>query len=285
VPVISLRHHTAYRYDRPIRLGPHSIRLRPMQGGHRGLRSYALLVTPQPVFLRWQLDCYGSPLARVVLGEPTDRLDVVVELVADLAPQDPFNFLLEPGAEAWPFRYAAEEEAALGQYLRPDAASPALQAFTAATAPGPTVQLLLDLTARVRERVAYTVRMEPGVWSPERTLGEGLGSCRDSAALLVQLLRLHGIAARFVSGYLVQVPEDGAPESADLHAWAEAFLPGAGWFGLDATSGLATAEGHIALAASPYPTDAAPVTGTTEPAEVSLETRMTVTRMPEAEKE
>ena len=159
-----------------------------------------------------------------------------------------------------------------------DQPGPLLQAMRDATVPGPTVALLLDLTRQVLARTAYIVRLEPGVWDPDRTLTEARGSCRDSAWLLIQLLRLHGIAARFVSGYLIQLFDD-KPDVVDLHAWAEAYLPGAGWVGMDATSGLLTAEGHIPLAASPYPIAAAPITGTVAPSQVVLETDMQVRRL------
>ena len=159
-----------------------------------------------------------------------------------------------------PFRRCAEPGPLLAELVR------------ATSVAGETVAFLLTLAPAVLARVAYTVRMEAGVWTPEQTLATGRGSCRDSAWLLVQLLRQHGVAARFVSGYLVQTPEDGSPRQAELHAWAEAYLPGAGWIGLDATSGLLTAEGHVGLAAGPSPDDAAPLSGTVEPGVVRLET-------------
>jgi transglutaminase-like putative cysteine protease len=215
-----------------------------------------------------------------VLPGPVDAMDVVVDLVADLSPQDPFNFLLDPDAASWPFRYDSLTADDLGQFRRADHAGPLLQALRDETASSAsTISLILELTHRVRDRVAYIVRMEPGVWNPDRTLAEARGSCRDSAWLLIQLLRMHGIAARFVSGYLIQLPDDGTPDVADLHAWAEAFLPGAGWIGLDATSGLLTAEGHLPLAASPHPISAAPITGTVEPSGVVLETDMQLRRI------
>ena len=275
-PLVGLVHRTSYRYDRPVRLGPQNIRLRPIRHGRTPILEYRLHIDPEPSSLHWQQDPHGNSLARVVLPGPVEALDVVVDLVADLSPQDPFNFLLEPGAESWPFRYEPSMADDLSQFRHTDHAGPSLQALRDETPPSstPTVGLILELTHRVRDRVAYIVRMEPGVWNPDRTLIEARGSCRDSAWLLIQLLRLHGIAARFVSGYLIQLPGDGTPDIADLHAWAEAFLPGAGWIGLDATSGLLTAEGHIPLAASPYPIDAAPITGTVEPSGVVLETDM-----------
>ncbi len=278
-PKVGLVHRTVYRYDRPVRVGPQSIRLRPMQGTRAPIASYALRVSPPPASIHWQQDPLGNTLARIVLQDATEHLEVVVDLIADLTPQDPFDFLLEPQAADWPFLYN-EVADDLAQFRKPDHPGPSMEALRAESpASSPTVPLLLALNRRVRDRVAYITRMEAGVWNPDRTLAEGQGSCRDSAWLLVQLLRMHGIAARFVSGYLVQLPEDGEPDNAELHAWAEAFLPGAGWIGMDATSGLLTAEGHIPLAASPHPILAAPVTGTVEPSGVVLETSMQVRRV------
>lgn len=261
-------------------LGPQSIRLRPMPNARTPIPSYALHIHPAPASLHWQQDPHGNTLARVVLAGLVESMEVMVDLVADLSPQDPFNFLLDPDAESWPFRYDPLMADDLGQFRRADHAGPLLQALRDETASSAaTISLILELTHRVRDRVAYIVRMEPGVWNPDRTLAEARGSCRDSAWLLIQLLRLHGIAARFVSGYLIQLPNDGTPDVADLHAWAEAFLPGAGWIGLDATSGLLTAEGHLPLAASPHPISAAPITGTVEPSDVVLETDMQLRRV------
>jgi len=261
-------------------LGPQSIRLRPMPHARTPIPSYALRIDPAPSSVHWQQDPHGNTLARVVLPGPVDAMDVVVDLVADLSPQDPFDFLLDPDAESWPFRYDPLMADDLGQFRHADHAGPLLQALRDETASAAsTVSLMLELTHRVRDGVAYIVRMEPGVWNPDRTLAEARGSCRDSAWLLIQLLRLHGVAARFVSGYLIQLPDDGTPDVADLHAWAEAFLPGAGWIGLDATSGLLTAEGHIPLAASPHPISAAPITGTVEPSGVVLDTDMQLRRI------
>ena len=132
----------------------------------------------------------------------------------------------------------------------------------------PTVPFLADLNAAVHRDVAYSERMESGVQTPDETLRAAIGSCRDSAWLLVSLLRQYGIAARFVSGYLVQLTPEA--DTTDLHAWTEAYLPGAGWVGLDPTSALFAGEGHIPLAATPRPSSAAPITGATEPVEVSF---------------
>ena len=269
----SLVHRTEYHYERPVRLGPQWVRLRPLPDPRLPPAPYRLTVEPAPLSLHWQTDPLGNHVARLVLPQPLGLLVLEVEVTLDLTPANPFDFLLEPEAGQWPFRYAADLSDALMAFRRADHAGPLLEALWADTAqPAETVPFLLGLAARVRDAVAYIVRMEAGVWPPDRTLSEGRGSCRDSAWVLVQLLRMHGVAARFVSGYLVQQPEDGSVPVAELHAWAEAFLPGAGWVGVDATSGFLTAEGHIPLAASPDPVGAAPLSGTVEPGAVRLET-------------
>ena len=280
-PRATLTHRTVYHYSRPVRLGPQWLRLRPRPDPRVPIPGFHLQIDPAPAALHWQADACGNHVARLVFPDPLARLDILATLTLDRSPRNPFAFVLDPPAAEWPFHYDPQDAEALAPFLRPDHPGPLLQALRAATAPAQeTVALLLGLAARVRDNVGYVVRMEPGVWPPDWTLREGQGSCRDSAWLLVQLLRLHGIAARFVSGYLIQQPDGGGPPGAELHAWAEAFLPGAGWVGADATSGLLTAEGHVALAAAPGPLAAAPLSGTVEPAETRLETSVAVEPLP-----
>ena len=287
MPHATLLHTTVYSYERPVRLGPQWIRLRPMPNPRAPQPRYALRVSPEPTALHWLVDPLGNLVARAVVPGPTGRLRIEVELGLDLSPRNPFDFVLDPDAVRWPFRYAPDQADTLAVFRHPDHPGPLLAGLLAETAPAPdtvsdTVAFVLVLGAAVRDRVAYVQRTAPGVWPPDRTLAEGQGSCRDTAWLLVQLLRLHGVAARFVSGYLLQPPVPGAPmpPDAELHAWAEAFLPGAGWLGVDPTSGLLTAEGHVAIAASPDPSGAAPLVGTVEPARVTLETSIAVELLP-----
>ena len=279
-PRIALLHRTIYHYERPVLLGPQWIRLRPLPDPRWATPSSRLMIEPQPASLHWIADALGNPVARVMLAGPVGGLTIENRIELDLVPRNPFDFVLDAGCEQWPFTYASNEAAVLQPFTVPDATGPLLDGLRKETAGvEDTVGLVLALGARVRQRVAYVVRPEAGVWAPERTLDEGRGSCRDSAWLLVQLLRLHGLAARFVSGYLVQLATAERPDNAELHAWAEVFLPGAGWIGIDATSGLLTAEGHVALAAAPGPDGAAPLRGTMEPGAARLETTMTVERL------
>ena len=275
---IGLLHRTVYHYDRAVQLGPQRIRLRPLPDPRLAAPGFRLVLDPAPSGLHWLLDPFGNPVARATLPGPIDLLTIEVVLELDLTPRNPFDFVLDAAAVSWPFTYDAADTEALRPYADPGATGPLARTLRDSTVGRhDTVSLFLALGAQLCSRVAYIVRMEPGVWTPEQTLAEARGSCRDSAWLLVQLLRLHGIAARFVSGYLIQLDDDGT-DNAELHAWAEAYLPGAGWIGMDPTSGLLTAEGHVALAAAPTPEGAAPLQGTVEPGRVRLETTMVLKR-------
>jgi uncharacterized protein (DUF2126 family) len=286
---VALNHRTTYRYEKAISLGPQVIQLRPALHCRTPILSYSLDVTPSEHILNWQLDPHNNRRARLLFAQKTNEFVVEVNLVADLSPQNPFEFLLEPGIEEYPFAYSAELAKDLGLYLSADSPGPRLQAFHQSlegTKDG-TINLLLNVTRKVRDEVGYVTRLEPGVQSCEETLEKRTGSCRDSAWLLVQALRNLGIAARFVSGYLIQLAEEGSPDgpktdSAELHAWTEAFLPGAGWIGLDPTSGLLASEGHIPLVCTPTAVQAAPIEGTVEPAGTEFSYSISVRRINEA---
>jgi transglutaminase-like putative cysteine protease len=278
--LIALRHRTMYRYERPVTLGPQLVRLRPAPHARSSVQSYALTILPERHTRQWYQDPPGNFIARVLFPEPTARFELEVELTTEIAECNPFDFLVDPDAATWPFRYPDLLEQELTPYRHTDALSPVLAAFLAKipAGPRPTVEMLVALNGHARSCVDYVTRMEAGVLTPEQTLERGAGSCRDSAWLLVQAARFLGYAARFVSGYLIQLGEGGKPDSADLHAWCEIYLPGAGWIGFDATSGLIAAEGHIPLAASAHPASAAPVAGTVEAAASRFTVETTVIR-------
>ena len=290
---VALNHVTSYRYDRPISLGPQIVRLRPAPHSRTRILSYALRVEPTEHFINWQQDPQSNYLARLVFPKKTSHFRVEVDLVAEMAVLNPFDFFLEPQAERFGFTYDAAQLRELAPYL---VTLPATRRFAAFLAGIPRtsrhiVDFLVELNQTLRDAIRDVIRLEPGVQTPEETLAAGSGSCRDSGWLLVQLLRHLGLAARFVSGYLIQLvpdvkaldgPSGPTTDFTDLHAWCEVYLPGAGWIGLDPTSGLLAGEGHIPLACSPEPGSAAPIEGVVDECETTFEHAMKVVRVWEA---
>ncbi|SDI09293.1 Uncharacterized conserved protein, DUF2126 family [Pseudomonas benzenivorans] len=290
---IALHHVTHYRYDRAVNLGPQIVRLRPAPHSRTRVLSYALKVEPGEHFINWQQDPQGNYLARLVFPEKTRELKVEVDLVAEMAVFNPFDFFLEPYAEQIPFAYTEGEQRELAPYLVKLPAGKLFAAYLAGIArtPTPCVDFLVALNQRLSTDIAYLIRLEPGVQTPEESLHKASGSCRDSAWLLVQLFRHLGLAARFVSGYLIQLsadvkaldgPSGTEVDFTDLHAWCEVYLPGAGWIGLDPTSGLFAGEGHIPLACSPEPSSAAPISGGVDECECEFSHAMRIERIWEA---
>jgi uncharacterized protein (DUF2126 family) len=291
---VALHHLTRYCYDRAVEFGPHTVRLRPAPHCRTPVRSYSLRVLPEEHFLNWQQDPYGNYVARLIFPKSAPELRVEVDLVAEMTVINPFDFFLEPDAEYYPFSYSPTllkdlmpflhvspvlENSPLGEYLRGVNRSPRK-----------TIDFLVELNGQLNRHIGYVIRLEPGVQTPEETLAKRSGSCRDTGWLLVTLLRHLGFAARFVSGYLIQLTADTKPlegpagpdhDFTDLHAWAEVFLPGAGWVGLDPTSGLLCGEGHLPLACTPEPISAAPITGTASDGQCDFQFDMQVTRIHE----
>jgi uncharacterized protein (DUF2126 family)/transglutaminase-like putative cysteine protease len=310
---VALHHKTHYKYDRLVNLGPQTVRLRPAPHSRTRILSYSLKILPEKHFINWQQDPQSNYAARLVFEQPTREFCVEVDLVAEMAVLNPFDFFLEPGAQKFPFAYdpALDNELApfnrkcwlttnfmqyltelrrdlIGEVKRrtkkerleiPDAEKQATNNF------------IVAINQRLWKDIKYTIRLEPGVQTPEETLTKMSGSCRDSAWLLVQLMRHFGLAARFVSGYLIQLkadvqaldgPSGAEKDFTDLHAWTEVYLPGAGWIGLDPTSGLLAGEGHIPLACTPEPSSAAPISGGVDECETEFSFEMTVKRVYES---
>src|SRR6202046_1767360 len=290
---VALNHKTHYRYDRPVMLGPQTVRLRPAPHCRTPILAYSLKVLPKNHFINWQQDPQANYLARLVFPEKTTEFVVEVDLVAEMAIFNPFDFFLEPYAEQIPFAYETSLARDLRPFLEAEVPGPRLAGFLAQVprVSTPTLNFLVSLNQRVQRDIGYVIRLEQGVQTCEQTLSLGTGSCRDSAWLLVQILRNLGLAARFVSGYLIQLTADVKPlegpagassDFTDLHAWAEVYLPGAGWIGLDATSGLMAGEGHIPLACTPDVGSAAPISGPLEFCKTDFSYSMTVQRIYES---
>jgi transglutaminase-like putative cysteine protease len=289
--LVELHHSTRYSYDRPVRLGPQLVRLRPAPHCRTPIASYALDLKPVRHFVNWQQDPFGNWLARCAFPEKTSEFAVEVDLVADLAAINPFDFFLEPYAESWPFEFSPELKGDVAPFLEPKRAGAHVGELLRSIPRQPqnTVDFLVVLNRRLHHLIRYVTRLEDGVQTADETLSSGTGSCRDMAWLLVQILRHLGLPTRFVSGYLIELrpeavpPGSGGPahDRAALHAWAEVYLPGAGWIGLDATSGLLCAEGHLPLAATPHYRSAAAITGTVEPCKTAFSYAMSVKRIAE----
>src|SRR3954464_10209450 len=287
---VALRHVTDYQYDREVELSPQLVRLRPAPHCRTRILSYSQRVLPDEHFINWQQDPQGNYVARLTFPERVHELRVEIDLVVEMAVYDPFDFFLEPSAEQFPFSYDDVQRRELQPFLHAEALTPRFAAYLGRVERRPrrTVDALVNLNRQLQGDIRYVVRLDPGVQSVEETLHLRSGSCRDSAWLLVQLCRHLGLAARFVSGYLIQLvadvkPVDGpagpARDFTDLHAWCEVYLPGAGWIGLDPTSGLLAGEGHLPLACTPDPTSAAPVSGAVSKCESVFHHEMSVQRV------
>ena len=293
---VALHHKTSYHYDRLVFLSPHEVRLRPAPHARTPILAYSLTVVPADHFINWQQDPYGNYIGRYVFPEKSDKLEFTVDLIADMTVINPFDFFVEKYAEFFPFSYPVQLAAELSPYLKTEKPGELLVEWVTAARRDilkknlATNDFLVTINQRLQGDIAYLLRMEPGVQSPEETLQNRSGSCRDSGWLLVQIMREMGLAARFVSGYLIQLRADQASldgpsgtevDFTDLHAWTEVYVPGAGWIGLDPTSGMLASEGHIPLACTAMPSSAAPITGFTDKAEVTFFHEMTITRIHE----
>lgn len=272
-----------YRFDRPVRLAPHLMRLRPAPHCRALVRAYSLKVEPGGCAIDWLRDSFDNHLARLSFDRPIPGLSVDIGLKLEVTEVAPFELPVDASALFYPFEYRQHLHAGLAPYLQVAESGSLLRGWLQRTDCRRrfTLNFLADLAGRVRSEIDYCVRMQPGVQSCEQTLLLGSGSCRDSAWLLVQILRHLGLASRFASGYLLQTADDSAfdDDRIELHAWAEVYIPGAGWMGLDSTSGLFTGPGHIPLACAPEPLAAAPLSGRISRCSVMLEFHTAVSRI------
>lgn len=284
---VVLKHHTHYQYDRSVLLGPHVIRLRPAPHCPVPIYEYFLNIPSLEHSLNWLQDPYGNFQARVTFPEATNQLNVEVQLTAEIRPVNPFNFFVEAYAAKYPFSYEPALEKELGLFLEKTESGNLFQKYLDKFLITEVyiTDFLCSLNQNLNQVVQYSPRFEEGIQTCEETLEKKVGSCRDTSWLLVQMLRHYGLAARFVSGYLIQLASDqNSPDavkqdSADLHAWAEVYLPGAGWIGLDPTSALLTAEGHIPLACTATPERAAPVSGSRQVSDCQLDFSLQISRL------
>jgi len=289
---VAIDHHTHYKFDRQVSLSSHVFRLRPAPHSRTPISAYSLKISPKNHFINWQQDPFGNYLARVVFNEKTDHLSVIVEVIAEMKPINPFDFFVESYAEKYPFKYPNQLAKELSPYLEINERGPLMQQLLREvdTSPQPVNDFMVQVNQLINQKLAYEIRMDPGVQSCELTLKRKIGSCRDFSWLMLQLFRHLGIASRFVSGYSVQLKPDVKPlegpagvleDVTDLHAWTEVYIPGAGWVGLDSTSGLLATEGHIPLACTPDYKSASPVEGYTDICETEFSFLNRVTRVQE----
>ncbi len=291
---VALTHRTHYTYDRPVAHGPHVVRLRPAPHCRTKILAYSQKIVGGEPFTNWQQDPFSNWNARLVFPDKMSEFAVEVELVAEMAVHNPFDFFIDDSAAVFPFAYDAELQKELAPFMQLPDATPKLLGLVDELLGvylrkgAKTIDFLVDVNQRLQHKIGYTIRMEPGVQTPEQTLEKCTGSCRDTGWLLVELLRSMGFAARFVSGYLIQLksdvkaldgPSGTEVDFTDLHAWCEVYLPGAGWIGFDPTSGLLAGEGHIPLSCTPEPANAAPITGATDPCKSTLHHEMRVDRI------
>ena len=294
---VALYHKTHYTYDKPVGHGPHVVRLRPAPHCRTSILSYSQKITGGEHFINWQQDPFANWNGRLVFPDPMREFCVEVELVAEMAVHNPFDFFLEDSAQIYPFAYDQGLKKELAPFMELPKPTPHLLKLVDDLIEryllkgARTIDFLVEVNQRIQHAIKYTIRLEPGVQTPEETLTKASGSCRDSAWLLAQTLRSMGFAARFVSGYLIQLapdlksldgPSGTEVDFTDLHAWCEVYLPGGGWIGLDPTSGLLAGEGHIPLSCTPEPSSAAPVTGAVDKCESKLHHEMKITRIYES---
>ena len=290
--ITALNHITHYKYDSQITLHPQTIRLKPAPHSRSLIKSYSLNIFPQEHFINWQQDPFGNYLARIIFLKKTEEFKVEVDLITEIQVFNPFDFFINEEVKKYPFKYEESLKEELLPYIEVKESGPFLKKFLSELPlkKEAVLDFIIDCNQKLSKHITYAIRLEAGVQSCEETLITKKGSCRDMAWLLIQIFRHCGIAARFASGYLIQLKQDlisldspSGPENdfSDLHAWTEVYIPGAGWIGLDPTSGLLTGEGHIPLCCTPNPSNAAPITGSLDECSSTMTHEMQITRINE----
>jgi len=278
-------HRTYYNFAATVTLGPHTLRLRPRESHELRIESATLKTTP-PAKLRWHRDAEDNSVAIATFDASASQLLIESEVVIQQYNQAPLDFLVADYATDYPFAYRPEEEAVLSPYMNvttPTASDRAVLAqwvgkLWQSSERIQTYALLQRLCSQIQQALSYRLREEPGVQSPVETLSRGSGSCRDSAYLFMEAARRLGLAARFVSGYLHSPPS--TVNFGATHAWAEVFLPGAGWKGFDPTIGAIVGTDHIAVAVARLPESVPPVAGSfVGPPEASFDVGVWVTQL------
>ena len=260
---VALTHTTQYRYSRLVGLGPHIVRLRPAPHCRTPILTYSLRIAPEPHFINWQQDPFGNFMARIVVPDETREFSATVDLVADMATINPFDFFVEDAAASWPFSYDPVLAGELKPYLEPLPGTPLLDNYIRKiTGQSSTVAFIIELNRKLSQDIAYQVRMEPGVQTPEDTLNSRRGSCRDLAVLMMEAARSLGIASRFVSGYIYTPQSSGLAGGGATHAWMQAYLPGAGWIDFDPTNSIVGNRNLIRVAVAWAPEYVLPLWGT-----------------------
>ena len=257
-------HRTYYNFAGKVWLEPHTLRLRPRENHELRIESSELKITPA-ASLRWFRDVEDNSVAIATFDTHADQLIIESEIIIQQYNEAPLDFLVADYAIDYPFNYKSEDLAVLSPYMfssEQQGTGLLADLIAAVWQPGEPIQsyaLLQRLCVHIQQTLAYALREEPGVQSVEDTLSIGSGSCRDQAYLFMQAARHLGLAARFVSGYLKAEPS--AFNYGSTHAWAEVFLPGAGWKGFDPTLGLVVGNDHTAVAVSRLPEAVPPVEG------------------------
>jgi len=265
MPILSIRHVTTYHYNQSVAFGEHRMMLRPRDDDDQRVLESELEITPTPKQLTWMRDIFGNHVATAHFADRASELRFVSNIRLDHVPADFRATDIKDFARTYPFAYASEDWPGLKRFIRPSP-HPAIDRWSAMffrkDGSADTHELLVDMTRTIRRTVEHVSRHEKGIQAPVRTLNLGRGSCRDLAVLLIAALRLRGIAARFVSGYVhLTDDDDDCATGGNTHAWAQVYVPGPGWVDFDPSGGVGN-QNLIRVAVAHHPREAIPLQGT-----------------------